>query len=114
MAENQAHTQTLVSFRPPRWMRAHGGWLLAADIEAGRRLFHAYDQDGHALCEPGFGLGDGDRPTEGDLDNLCRECAQFDGQENGPRPEPGAVATVGADGTSEPQDGQPTALRTDG
>lgn len=36
---------------------------------------------------------------------------QRDGQENGPRPEPEAVATIGADRTSEPQEDQLTAQR---
>lgn len=68
-----------MTFRPPRWMRASGGWMAKTDRTAGHRLFHAYDQDNFALCQPYLGLQSGERPTEADLADLCPECAHRDG-----------------------------------
>lgn len=73
-----------MSFRPPRWLRAHGGWQAETDRSAGRRLFHAYDQDNSALCQKNLGLLAGDRPTEGDLNELCPACVAA--QRDGPAP----------------------------
>lgn len=60
-------------FRSPQWRRAHDGPRFDADLASGRRLFHAFDAHDNAVCSPGFGLADGDRPTEADLANLCPE-----------------------------------------
>lgn len=53
-----------------------GVMMLDTDRAAGRRLFHAYDVNHHAACDPVVGLIESDRRvTEGD--DLCPDCIRI-------------------------------------
>lgn len=59
--------------RPRSWRKAVGGWTFRTDVDAGERLFHAYDDSDHALCEPMMGLGaSAEPPNEGS--RFCPDC----------------------------------------
>lgn len=58
--------------RPWEWRKAAGGWMLDTD-RPGDRLFHAYDVNDNAACEPVIGLGAScEEPNEGS--KLCPAC----------------------------------------
>jgi hypothetical protein len=45
-----------VGFLPWDWRKADGGFHLETDRTSGERLFHAYDVNDNAACEPNCGL----------------------------------------------------------
>lgn len=54
------------------WRKSDGGWRLTADPD-GERLFHAYDINNNAACEPTIGLGATvEEPNEGA--RFCNAC----------------------------------------
>lgn len=57
--------------QPWEWRKAWGGWRFATDTS--ERLFHAYDVNDNAACEPSMGLWQScEEPNEGSA--LCAAC----------------------------------------
>ena len=55
------------------WRKAWGGWTLDTDNGPNGRLFHAYDQQDHAACDPDKGLASSVEPVN-EGSHLCPTC----------------------------------------
>lgn len=70
---------------PWAWRKAIAGWTFDTDRGPDGRLFHAYDQDDHAACDPGMGLMHScEEPNEGS--HLCPSCVAVVRSQTGRQP----------------------------
>ena len=76
---------TTTQTKPWEWRKAYGGiWFHRVETPE-RRIFHAYDVNDNAACEPAFGLVQScEEPNEGST--LCPECIEVCKAEPAGRP----------------------------
>lgn len=68
------------------WRKAWGGWTLATDHGEHGRLFHAYDVNDSAACDPPIGLARSCEPVN-EGSHLCPDCMTIVRRQPQGRPE---------------------------